>query len=108
MLFNKCFQEVNFPKPVKIASITPLQKDGDKSKPENYRPISLLPIIGKTFESLIFDRIRNYKEKFKILKVNQFGFRSNHSTADAIVSYLEDISVNKQSTANESKLLFRT
>ena len=106
MLFNKCFEEGNFPKPFKIAAITPLHKEGDKSKPENYKPISLLPIIGKIFEFLIFDRIKNYIEKFKILKANQFGFRSNHNTADAIVSLLEDIRMNKQNNANEIKVIF--
>ena len=106
MLFNKCFEEANFPKSFKIASITPLHEEGDKSRPENYRPISLLPIIGKIFEFLIFDRLKNYIEKFKILKVNQFGFRSNHNTTDAIVSLLEDIRVNEQSKASEIKVTF--
>ena len=106
MLFNKCFEEGNFPKPFKIAAITPLHKEGDKSKPENYRPISLLPIIGKIFEFLIFDRIKNYIEKFKILKANQLGLRSNHNTTDAIVSLLEDIRMNKQNNANEIKVTF--
>ena len=57
MLFNKCFVEGNFPKSFKIASITPLHNYGDQSKPENYRPTFLLPIIGKIFEFLIFGRI---------------------------------------------------
>ena len=106
MLFNKCFEEGNFPKSFKIASITPLHKEGDKGRPENYRPISLLPIIGKIFEFLIFDRIKNYIEKFKIPQVNQIGFRSNHNTTDAIVSLLEIIRMNKQSKANEIKVTF--
>ena len=93
MLFNKCFEEGNFPKFFKLASITPLHKEGDKSKPENYRPISLLPIIGKIFDFLIFDRIKNYIEKFKIIEVKHFGFRSNHSSTDLIVSLSEDIRV---------------
>ena len=42
MLFNKCFEEGNFPKPFKIASITPLYKERDKSKPENYRILSTI------------------------------------------------------------------
>ena len=105
-LFNKCFEEGHFANSFKIASITPLYKEGEKSRPENNRPISLLPIIGKTLEFLVFDRIKNYIEKFKILKVNQFGFKSNHNTTDAIVSLLEDIRVNKQSNANEIKVTF--
>ena len=94
-----------FPKFFVIASTTPLHIEGDKGKPENNRPISLLPIIGKLFEFLIFDRIKNYRE-YKILKVNQFGFRSNHSTTDAIVTLLEDVRVNKQRKANKIKVNF--
>ena len=93
-------------KSFKIASITPLHKKGDKSKPENNRPISLIPIIGKTLELLIFDRMKKYIDKFKILKADHFGFRSNHSTTDAIVSLLEDIRVNEHSKANEIKVTF--
>ena len=106
MLFNKCFEEENFLKSFKIASITPLHKEGDKSRPENYRTISLLSIFGKIFEFLIFDRVKNYIEKFKTIKVNQFVFRSNQNTTDAIVSLLEDIRVNKQSKASEIKVTF--
>ena len=105
-VYIKAVEERNLPKSLKIASITPLHKEVDKSKPENYRPISLLPITGKIFEFLIFDRIKNYIEKFKILRVNQLGFRSNHRTTEAIVSLLEDIRVNKQSKANEIKVTF--
>ena len=106
MLFNKCFEEGNFPKSFKIASITPLHKEGDNNRPENYRPISLLPIISKKLEFQFFDRIKNYIDKFKIPKNNQYGFRSNPNTTDAIVSMLEDIRVNKQNKANEIKVTF--
>ena len=96
MFFNKVPEEGNFRKSFKIATISPLSKEGDKSKPEKYRFFSLLPIIGKILELLIFDRIKTYIEKFKLLKFNQFGFRSNESTTEAIVSFLEDVRVNKQ------------
>ena len=106
MHFYKCFKDGHFPKPFKIVSITPHYKEGDNSKPENYRPISLLPTIGKNIDSQIFDRIKNYIEIFKILKFNQLGFRSKHSTTDAIVPLLEDIRVDKQSKTIEIKVTF--
>ena len=105
MLFNKLRKlGGNFLKSFKIASITPLHNEGDKSSIENYRPISLLPIFGKIFEFLILDRIKNYIEKIKILKNNQYAFRSNHNTTDATVSLLDDIRVNKQSKVKEIKV----
>ena len=73
MRFNNCFEEGSFPKFFKMAYIIPLHKEGDKSNTENYKPISLLPIISQIFELLIFDKIRNYTEKFKILIFTNLG-----------------------------------
>ena len=38
------------------------KNDGKRSDPGNYRPISLLPIMSKIFESFVNDRISNYLE----------------------------------------------
>ena len=39
-----------FPSYLKLADVTPLQKQRSKSLQENYRPISILPILSKVFE----------------------------------------------------------
>ena len=39
-----------FPDPCKIAKLITLFKKGSKTDPKNYRPISLLPLLSKTFE----------------------------------------------------------
>ena len=44
----------------KKSNIIPVHKTNDKELVENYRPISLLPIFGKTFEKSIFNRIYNF------------------------------------------------
>ena len=41
------------------------------------------------FEKLIYKRLYDYFNKFKILNFNQYGFRKNHSTAMAIYDILE-------------------
>ena len=49
-LINACFQEGIFPDSLKIASVIPLHKEGEKSEPSNFHPISLLPTLGKILE----------------------------------------------------------
>ena len=89
--FNNCFRRGIFPNQLKVAKVIPLYKDGDRSDPSNYRPISLLPVIGKIFEKIIYHRIVNFLDHFKLLNKNQFGFRKKRSTIDAICSLTENI-----------------
>ena len=49
-LINRCIHLRCFPSILKTAKVIPLYKDGSKSDCSNYRPISLLPTIGKLYE----------------------------------------------------------
>ena len=86
LFFNICFEKECFPNFLKIAKILPLYKNGDKTEPDNYRPISLLSCISKLFEKLIFKRISNFAAKNNLIDKHQFGFRSNHFCTHAILS----------------------
>ena len=70
----------SFPTNCKIAKLKPIYKKGSKIDPQNYRPISLLPLISKIFEKVIHDQTQNYITKNKILYALQSGFRSKYST----------------------------
>ena len=59
-------------------------KKEDEQLFENYRPISTLPIFGKIFEKLIYERLYNYFVSKGILYDRQFGFRKSHSTSHAL------------------------
>ena len=89
--FNKCIEERTFPKCLKIAKVIPKFKKGEKRNPENYRPISLLSSISKIFEKLLQSGMIKFCEKNSIISGNQYGFRSNRSCIDAIVSITEFI-----------------
>ena len=54
----------------------------------NYRPISMLPFLSKLFEKLMCARLDSYL-KSNILCTNQFGFRKNSNTSDAIIEFLD-------------------
>lgn len=87
-LFNKSLLTGSFPDCLKLASIIPLFKSGDRASLLNYRPISLLSTFSKIFEKLMHRRLVDFVEGFDLLSDNQYGFRSRHSTGDAILRYL--------------------
>ena len=53
--------------------------------------ISLLSIFNRLLEKLMYKRLINYIEKNKIISKRQFGFRSKHSTAHAIMLIADKI-----------------
>ena len=77
--FNDCLASGIYPNCLKIAKIVPIFKEGDIDDPSHFRPISLLPVLGKIFERIIFKRAQSYVDKFIIFRNTQFGFRSNRS-----------------------------
>lgn len=84
-LTNLCINQGVFPNLLKKSIVTPVHKCGDKSDPNNYRPISVLPAISKIIERIINSRLSVYLEKFNILSSSQFGFRKGKCTEDAIL-----------------------
>ena len=72
---DKCISEGIFPRIMKIAKVIPIHKEGKKGSPRNYRPISILGSLSKTFEKVIQKGSIRYLEKFSLLTKNQFGFR---------------------------------
>ena len=80
-----------FPDILKIAKVNPLHKKESKLDHRNYRPISLLSVVSKIFEKLIYKRIYFYLDQKKLIYSKQFGFRANFSTNHAIISLTEHI-----------------
>ena len=58
--FNHYMNRGIFPDSLKIGKITPIFKKGDAHKIENYRPVSTLPIFGKIFEKVIYERLYSF------------------------------------------------
>ena len=51
-LFNRSFSDGVFPAAWKLALVTPVFKKGCMARPNNYRPIPLLSVVGKVCEKL--------------------------------------------------------
>lgn len=88
-IFNQCLQLGIFPRDLKVSKVLPIHKGGDRDRVNNYRPISILPSLSKILEKIINKRLVNYLEKNNVLSKNQFGFRQNKSTDDAVLSLTE-------------------
>ena len=61
---NKSFENGTFPDYLKEANVTPIFRNDDPLDKENYRPVSILPLLSKVFEKLIYKQLSNYIESF--------------------------------------------
>ena len=81
-----------FPNELKVAKVIPLYKGGDSMLLVNYRPVSILPVLSKLFERLMYDRLFRFIEEMELLYYLQFGFRKFHSTSLALMFLVDKIS----------------
>ena len=85
MLFNTSLETSNFPDIWKISRVAPIHKEGDKSEKSNYLPISVLPVISRLFERLVYDQLYQYLNSNNLLAKEQSGFRKLHSTLTCLI-----------------------
>ena len=90
ILINRSMAEGTIPDSLKIAKMIPIHKNKDKQIFNNYRPISLLPSTSKVLEKVIHKRVYKFLMKYKILSPKQHGFRTQHSTVNAVQELVRD------------------
>ena len=73
-----------FPLDCKIAKFKPLYKKGSKTDPKIFCPVSLLPLVLKVLEKVIYNQTEIFVRKNKILYKYQSGFRNSFSTNSCI------------------------
>ena len=108
-LFSLSISKHIIPLEWKCHSITPIHKSGDKSQVTNYRPISLLCIISKVLEHLVYDHLNKFITSNKVITGPQFGFRQGHSTNQQLLLFLNEVhqSLNHSATCDVICLDFR-
>jgi len=84
-----------FPNLLKIAQITPIPKITSPKSLNDYRPIFILPTLSKVFEKVIYNRLYSFVTSNCIVSLQQYGFRTNHSTELAIAAIYDDMICNK-------------
>ena len=91
LLVNQMLKSGHFPSELKLSKVKPLFKKGDPSEFSNYRPISLLSSLPKIFEYAIFHQLFDYLSENNLLAIEQFGFRTSHSTELAAIQLVDHI-----------------
>lgn len=90
-IVNLSFAGGVYPEPLKLSLVRPLHKKGNKECVQNYRPISIIPVISKVFEKAFHVRIASFLNKYEIIKPQQFGFQKGKSTTLAAFTLLNKI-----------------
>ncbi len=75
------------PKDWKRANIVPIYKGGNRDNSMNYRPVSLISVVGKMCERIVKDAWTKYLEDSNVLTSCQFGFRKGHSCSANLLSF---------------------
>ena len=61
---NEAIRNNKFPDSLKLSDITLVYKKLDPNYKAIYRPVSVLPILSKVFEKIIYDQLYEYMENF--------------------------------------------
>ena len=81
-----------FPSAWKVAKVTPVFKgNGSRSDGNNYRPISVLPVLSKLLERHICDHLCDFLTSNGILYKLQSGFRKSFSTETALIRLIDEL-----------------
>ena len=84
---NTPINDCLFPEELKAATISPVFKSKESYLKSNYRPISVLPSVSKTFERIICGQMQSY---FNTVLSNLLsGFRKGYSTQHAYFGILK-------------------
>jgi len=84
--FTRCMREAVIPPSWKTARLVLLKKkDKPEGEPSSYQPICLLDELGKLFERVVVERLREYVDEVGGIFDDQYVFRRGRSTVDAIL-----------------------
>lgn len=88
-IFNKSIATGIFPSLWKTAKVVPIPKGGESNSVSDYRPISLLCIFGKIFESLMCPLLQSHCKQ--LFTQHQHGFLTARSTVTNLIVFEETL-----------------
>ena len=84
---NQCVSKSIFPSDLKLADVTPVYKKKSKNSKDNYRPVSILSNISKTYERYIYDQIQLFFDS--LLSKYLCGFRRGYNAQHCVITLIE-------------------
>ena len=58
--FNQNIRNSTFPNELKNADVSPVEKKKDRCDKSNYRPVSILPLLSKLFERILYEQMYSH------------------------------------------------
>ena len=89
---NLSFVSGVFPTELEVANLVPIYKSNDEMIFSNYRPVSVLPVLSKLLERLMYNRRIHYINENRLLYKSQFGFQKGKSTEMALIVLIYHLS----------------
>ena len=86
-LSNQELTTGEFPSNLNSSDVPPIFKKKNPLSKENYRPVSVLPIISKLFEKLMQNQINLHIKSFLLSYL--CGYRKDFNTQHALISLIE-------------------
>ena len=105
LLYQASISQGNIPLDWKTAHVVPIFKKGDKSKAENYRPVSLTSVVCKLMEHILCSNISKHLDEKKILNDAQHGFRKRRSCESQLILTVQDLATNIDSSGQTDVIL---
>ena len=91
LIYQASLEQGQIPDKWKTANVAPIFKKGDKSKPSNYRPVSLTSICCKIVEHFLHNHIMKFFGGHHILSDFQHGFRKIRSCKSQFILTINDL-----------------
>ncbi len=88
-IINLSIYHGSIPSDLKSARVVPLYKKNSKTDLGNYRPVSILSILSKVLERVVYNQLENYLHCNSLMYNLQSGFRPAYST-DTCLIHMQD------------------
>ncbi len=84
-IFNQSFEQGRVPQKWKEANVTHVYKKGDKQIVGNYRPISLISVLGKLQERIVYMVLYDHCKRHGLLTWKNSGFKPKDSAMNQLL-----------------------